>query len=176
MVFFNGHVTPLFQTNNSLEFNETLKIVPIEEGRRNTPIRYARMRVTDESSFYSGIRLLGPEKEVVFDIIWNRSGKWSNDYEIIEGTKIVGMKMDTVELPDRVRRFSLLLGLENQPILAGEVRFPIMEVYPSYFEFKSAYIKNLGDWSPLDKIVVKKQAGHFEMTGIQLIFEDGTRS
>ena len=68
------------------------------------------MRVSDESSFYSGLRLLGPEKEVIFDILWNKAGKWTDDYEIFEGTKIVGIKMDTVELPDRVRRFSLLLG------------------------------------------------------------------
>ena len=83
-----------------------------------------------------------------------------------EGTKIVGIKCDTEEQPDRIRRFSLVLGLENEPKLAGEIRFPIPEEYPSYVEFKRMYLDNLGDWPALDKIVVKRLRGRFEMVGI----------
>ena len=108
---------------------EKLKTVHVDE---YTEIRYVAMRVEQESSFYSGIKLLGPDKETIFDVIWSYSGSWSGLYEVPVGTQIVGVKCDTTADANLIRRFSFQLGLIGEPELAGELRFPIMETYPSF--------------------------------------------
>ena len=51
-----------------------------------------------------------------------------------------------------------------------------METYPSFVEFKETYLRTLGDFPKLDKIIYKQMIGKFELTGIQLLFEDGSES
>ena len=51
-----------------------------------------------------------------------------------------------------------------------------METYPSYIQFKETYLRTLGDFPKLDKIIFKQMYGKYELTGIQLMFEDGSES
>ena len=148
-------------------------MIPVDE---YTEIRYVSMRVEDESSFYDGLKLLGPDKETIFDVIWSYSGSWSSLYEVPVGTQIVGIKCDTTTHEHLIRRFSFQLGLIGEPKLAGEIRFPIMETYPSFIQFKTKYLETLGNFPKLDRVIYKTMAGLFELSGIQLLFEDGSQS
>ena len=69
-----------------------MKVVPVDE---DFEIRYVAMKVTDEDSFYSGIKLLGPEGETIYYYVWNSAGRWTDEQEIPAGTQIVGLKCDT---------------------------------------------------------------------------------
>ena len=51
-----------------------------------------------------------------------------------------------------------------------------METYPSYKQFRTKFAKTDGNFAKLNKISYKLKDDQFEISGIQLHFEDDSKS
>ena len=72
-----------------------------------------------------------------------------------------------------MRGISLLLGVKGQAGLAGELEFPVREVYPTLSEFRLLY---LDGFPLLSSIQIWTEGDSNALTGIQLSFANGSKS
>ena len=70
-------------------------------------IGFVQMKVKQESSPYYGLRLLDPNREIIFELLASNGGSWTDEVEVPPGTQIVGLRCDTTLDKERLRRISL---------------------------------------------------------------------
>ena len=67
-----------------------------------------------------------------------------------------------------------LLGQHNKVGVSGEMHFPPVDAYPTYKQYKNFYSNSNN--SKLKTVHYKRGSFKDEITGIQLVFVDGTSS
>ena len=133
LVFANGVETPLFEAEDAP--NETLQVIDIDQTRE---IRYVRMKLY-YGIYYTGLWLIDDTGETIVKDVWFDVGSdldiWMPQQEIPIGQHIIGLKCDTLGHEHGINHLSFLLGNQDHVCVVGDLRFPAMEVYPTYLQY-----------------------------------------
>ena len=85
---------------------------------------------------YTGLRLYDQKEFAFVDLSWNDEGEWTKLQEIPLGQQIIGFRCDTESSDTYLLNLSFLLGVAGRKYGSGELRFPPMDLFPSFEEFK----------------------------------------
>ena len=99
---------------------------------------------------------------------------WWPTQEIPIGQHIIGYKCEPYGYEHGLNHFSFLLGKIGEPGIVGELKFPDYQVYPNFQKYQQLQAK--GKFPKLSTIYYKQEANNKYLSGIQLGFEDGTKS
>ena len=130
-------------------------------------VKFVSMRMKN-SATYTGLRIYwerGRTALAIDEEVWSDEdeGAWTAPQQVPDGQVIIGYRCDTVSSPSFIRQLSFVLGVEGQPEIAGEIRFPSLATYPSFDEFSELYLA--GDFR-LAAINYKHFLNQFDLSAI----------
>ena len=132
-VFANGVESPLVESQDAP--NEELKVSFIDTSRE---IRYVRMKLY-LGIYYTALWFEDEQERTILKDEWFNVGVssdvWTPQQKIPEGQHIIGFKAETEGYEHGLNHVSLLLGRIGERGIVGELRFPLMEEYPSFPQF-----------------------------------------
>ena len=127
--------------------------------------------MVQSGAWYSGIRFYNENQETIVDYSWTTEGEWTPLQEIPADQQIIGLKCNTESSPDYLYHLSFILGKKGEAKIAGELRFPVMNVYPNRQDYE--ILSKNGDFQQLSSINYK--SGGYSLAGIQFIFSENTQ-
>ena len=166
MIFENGNQSPFFQVSATTD--EQLKTIPVNTNR---DIRYVSMRIKNKYP-YTGLRLYDQANNIIVDESWEDVGEWTELREIPLGQHIIGFICDTDSSSFYLLNMSFILGVKGRKYTSGELRFPEMETFPTFEEFKPLLFED----SIPKMFKLNYKTITYRLSGIQVMFTRGYES